>query len=165
METSKYTEQNPWKNSEWVIYGEGFLPVTILNNECIHKLISRFYYLLKRLILRNSSEWLLPSNLHLVYIMLVQHFIVLSLFQFLMTSSEFTEHFPWLNKVNYPISGRNYFTVLLLYVMGQQDYVNEKCPHFTVYGVFPYFFFFLLMEADLQEFVDCFKLTNDKFLL
>ena len=76
------------------------------------------------------------------FIMLVQHFIALSLFQFLMTSSEFTEHFPWLNKVNYPISGRNYFTVLLLYVMGQQDYVNEKCPHFTVYGVFPNFFFF-----------------------
>ena len=37
---------------------------------------------------------------------------VLSLFQFLMTLCEFTEHLPGSNKVCYPISGRSNFTVI-----------------------------------------------------
>ena len=41
---------------------------------------------------------------------LVQHFITSSLFQFLMTPSTFTEHFPGLNKVHYPITAE---TILL----------------------------------------------------
>ena len=64
-------------------------------------------------ILRNTSKWLLLSNLHLVYFMLIQHFIASSLFQLLMTSSKFTEDFPGSSKVYYPLSGRNDFTVLL----------------------------------------------------
>ena len=52
------------------------------------------------------SEWLLPSNLQQ---WLTQHFVALSLFQFLMTSSEFTEHFSGLNKACYPVFDRKDF--------------------------------------------------------
>ena len=51
--------------------------------------------------------------------MLVQHFIALSLFQFqIITSSKFTEHFLWSNKVDSLISGRN-DTVLLISQWGR----------------------------------------------
>ena len=40
---------------------------------------------------------------------------------------------PGLNKAQYRISGRNDFTVLLMHVVGRQNYINEKCPHFTIY--------------------------------
>ena len=65
---------------------------------------------------------------------------MLSLFQLLMTSSEFTEHFLELNKVYYPISGRNNFTVLLASVVDWQDYINEKCPSLCRMFFFIYFF-------------------------
>ena len=47
---------------------------------------------------KKISERLLMSSLHPVYFSTVQHFIALSLFQFLMTSSKFVEHFPGSNK-------------------------------------------------------------------
>ena len=50
-----------------------------------------------------------------------------------MTSSEFTEDFSGLNKVHYPSSDRNDFTVVITSVMGQQNYINIKCPYFTMY--------------------------------
>ena len=58
---------------------------------------------------------------------------MLSLFQFLVTSSEFTEHFPGLNKVHYHISGRNDFTVPLTSVVGRQNHSYEKYPDYTIY--------------------------------
>ena len=60
----------------------------------------------------------------------------LSLFQLLMTLSKFTEHLPGWNKVRYPISGRNDFTVLLRSVVGRQNYIYEKYPLYTIYDVF-----------------------------
>ena len=63
--------------------------------------VFRFLLSLKKAFLRNTSEWLLPSNLQHS---LVEHFVVSSLFQFLMISLEFTDHFPGSNKVHYPIS-------------------------------------------------------------
>ena len=46
------------------------------------------------------------------------------LFQFLMMSSEFTENFPELNKVHYPTSDRKNFTLVLMSVVDQQNYIN-----------------------------------------
>ena len=70
---------------------------------------------------QDSTECLFPSNLQYS---LIEHFVVSSLFQFLMTSSEFTEHFPGLNKVHYPISDRKDLTLLLTSVVGRQNYIN-----------------------------------------
>ena len=53
-----------------------------------------------------------------------------------MTLSEFTEHLPGSNKVRYPISGRNNFTVLLRSVVDRQNYIYEKYPLYTIYDVF-----------------------------
>ena len=58
-------------------------------------------------------------------------FFASSLFQYLITS-EFTELFPGLNKVHYPISDRKDFTVVLTFVVGRQNHINVKCPHFTI---------------------------------
>ena len=41
-----------------------------------------------------------------------------------MTSSKFTEHFSGSNKVHYPISNRNNFTVKIMPVVGQQNYIT-----------------------------------------
>ena len=76
---------------------------------------------LKKTFLRNTSEWLLLSNLQHSR---VQHFVASSLFQFLMTSSEFTEHFPGSNKVHYPISDRKDVTLVLTPVLGRQIHIN-----------------------------------------
>ena len=53
-----------------------------------------------------------------------------------MTLCEFTEHLAGLNKVCYPMSGRNYFTVLLRSVVGGQNYIYKKYPLYTLYDVF-----------------------------
>ena len=50
-----------------------------------------------------------------------------------MTSSKFTGYYPGSNKVHYPISGRNDFTVLLTSVVDRQNYIIEKSPHFTIH--------------------------------
>ena len=55
---------------------------------------------------------------------------------YLMALSDFTEHFPGSNKVRYPISGRNDFTVLLRSAVGRQNYIYEKYPRYTTYDVF-----------------------------
>ena len=81
-------------------------------------------FLKKYLLKEHTSEWLLTSNLHCS---LVEHFIVSSLFQFLMTSSKFTEHFPGSNKVHFPICDRKDFTLVLRSVVGQQNYINIWC--------------------------------------
>ena len=83
--------------------------------------IFRILHSLKKAFLRNTSEWQLLSNLQLS---LVEHFIVLSLFQFLMVSFEFTDHFSGSNKVHYPISDGKDFTLVLMPVVGQQNYIN-----------------------------------------
>ena len=49
-----------------------------------------------------------------------------------MTSSEFTEHFSGSNKVHYPISNINGFTVVITPV-DRLNYINVECPHFTMY--------------------------------
>ena len=77
-----------------------------------------------------------------------------------MTLSKFTEHLPGSNKVCYPISGRNDFTVVLRSVVGRQNYIYEKYPLYTVYDVFLKKFPFLV-EIDRKEFTDSFKLTNE----
>ena len=42
-----------------------------------------------------------------------------------MTSSEFTEHFPGLNKVHYPIfDGKDFTLVLLMPVVDWKNYIN-----------------------------------------
>ena len=76
---------------------------------------------LKKTFLRNTSEWLLLSNLQHSR---VQHFVASSLFQFLMTSSEYIEHFPGSNKVHYPVSNRKDFTLVLTSAVGRQNYIN-----------------------------------------
>ena len=53
-----------------------------------------------------------------------------------MTLSEFTEHLPGSNKVRYPISGRNDFTVVLRSVVDRQNYIYEKYLLYTIYDVF-----------------------------
>ena len=50
-----------------------------------------------------------------------------------MILSEFTENLPGSNKVHYPISGKNGFTVLLTSVVGLQNYIHEKYPFCTIY--------------------------------
>ena len=55
---------------------------------------------------------------------LVEYFVVSSLFQFLMTSFKFTDHFPGSNKVHYPISDKKDFTLVLTSVVGRQNYIN-----------------------------------------
>ena len=55
---------------------------------------------------------------------------------YLMALSDFTEHLPGSNKVRYPISGRNDFTVLLRSVVGRQNYIFKKYPLSTIYDVF-----------------------------
>ena len=67
-----------------------------------------------------------------------------------MTLCKFTEHLPGLNKVHYPISGRNDFTVLLRSVVGWQNYIYEKYPPYTIYDVF-LSKFILLMVVNLQD--------------
>ena len=78
-------------------------------------------------------------------------------------TSEFTEHLPGSNKVHYPISGRNDFTVLLRSVVGQQYYIYENYPLYTMYDVFLKKFI-LLMEVNLQESTDWFKASVCYFL-
>ena len=95
---------------------------------------SRFCFLLKRPILRNLSEWLLPSNLTRFAFMLKSHCIII--ISISNDISEFTEHLRGSNKVCYPISGRNDFTVLLRSVVGRQNYIYEKYPLYTIYDVF-----------------------------
>ena len=85
------------------------------------QVVFRILLSLKNTFLKNTSEWLLTSNLHCS---LVEHFIVSSLFQFLMTSSKFTEHFPGSNKVHFPICDGKDFTLVLRSVVGQQNYIN-----------------------------------------
>ena len=54
-----------------------------------------------------------------------------------MTLSEFTEHLPGSNKVRYPISGRNDFTVLLRSVVGRQTiYIKNILS--TLYMMFSF---------------------------
>ena len=57
-------------------------------------------------------------------------------FYLMMTLSKFTEHLPGSNKVRYPISGRNDFTVPLRSAVGRQNYIYEKYPPYTTYDVF-----------------------------
>ena len=83
--------------------------------------VFRFLLSLKKAFLRNTSEWLLPSNLQHS---LIEHFVVSSLFQFLMISLEFTDHFPGSNKVHYPISDGKDFTLVFTSVVGRQNYIN-----------------------------------------
>ena len=71
----------------------------------------------KKAFLRNTSEWLLPSNFQHS---LVEHFVASSLFQFLMTSFELTDHFPGSNKVYHPISDGKDLTLVFTYVVGGQ---------------------------------------------
>ena len=51
---------------------------------------------------------------------LIEYFVAssLSLFQFLMTSFEFTDYFPGSNKVHYPISDGKDFTLVFTSVVG-----------------------------------------------
>ena len=76
---------------------------------------------------------MLPSNLQHS---LVQHLVASSLFQFLMTSSEFTEHFSGSDKINDPISDREDITVALKPVVGRLNCINVKCLPFTIHDVF-----------------------------
>ena len=57
-----------------------------------------------------------------------------------MTLSEFNEHLPGWNKVGYPTSGRNNFTVLLGSAVGRQNYIYEKYPLYTMYVFLKKFF-------------------------
>ena len=66
-----------------------------------------------------------------------------------MASSEFTEHLPGSNKVHYPISGRNDFTVSMKNVLASQ------------YMMLSFKKFILLMGTNLQESAYWFKLTNN----
>ena len=65
---------------------------------------------------------------------LIEHFVALSLFQFLMTLSKFTEHFPGPNKVHYPISDGKDFTVVLTAVVDWQNYINVWCIIILIYA-------------------------------
>ena len=58
-----------------------------------------------------------------------------------MTLSEFTEHLPGSNKVRYPISGRNDFTVLLRSVVGRQT-IYMKSILSALYMIFSFKHFF-----------------------
>ena len=111
LKVSKHTKQNPWKKLWMSYFWWRLSPCNFFKKMNLYASRFQDFTLWKRPILRNPSEWLLPSNLLPVYLIPVQYFIVPSLFQFLMTSSEFTEHFPGSNKSYYPISGRNDFTV------------------------------------------------------
>ena len=63
-------------------------------------------------------------------------FVASSFFQYLMTSSEFTEHFPGLSKVPYyPISDRKDFNFVLTSVLGWQNYINVWCIIVWIYDV------------------------------
>ena len=55
---------------------------------------------------------------------------------YLMTLFEFTEGMPGQNRVRYPISGRNDFTVLLGSVVDRHNYIYEKYPLYTIYDAF-----------------------------
>ena len=48
----------------------------------------------------------------------LEHFVASSLFQFLITSFEFNDHFPGSNKVHYPISDGKDFTLVFTSVVG-----------------------------------------------
>ena len=50
-------------------------------------------------------------------------------------SSEFTENFPELNKVHYPTSDRKNFTLVLMSVVDQQNYINIWCMIILIYVV------------------------------
>ena len=79
------------------------------------QVVFRILLSLKKAFSRNTSEWLFPSNLqHL----LVEHFVASSLFQCLITSFEFNDHFPGSNKVHYPISDGKDFTLVFTSVVG-----------------------------------------------
>ena len=56
-----------------------------------------------------------------------------------MTSSEFTEHFPGLNKVHYPISDGKDFTSVLTTVVGWQNYINIWCIIILCFSLKMYF--------------------------
>ena len=129
LEISKHTEQSSWKKlwksyfgwscrlsncnffKNWIIYTGCFQDSTFFKN---------------RLILRNTSEWLLSPNLHMVYLYACSTFHYVIIISFLKTSSKFTEHFQGLNKVHYSVSGRKDFTALLTSVVGQQIFINIK---------------------------------------
>ena len=84
--------------------------------------VFRILLSLKKAFLRNTSEWLLLSKFQHQHTF--THFIALTLFQFLMTSFKFTDHFPGSNKVHYPISDRKDFTLMSMSVVGGQNYIN-----------------------------------------
>ena len=56
--------------------------------------------------------------------------------------SEFTEHFPGLSKVHYPISDRKDFTLVLTTVVGWQNFINVWCIIILIYDVFSLKMFF-----------------------
>ena len=97
------------------------------------QVVSRILLSLKTSFLKSTSGLVLPSNLQHS---LVQHLVASSLFQFLMTSSEFTEHFSGSDKINDPISDREDITVALKSVVGRLNCINVKCLPFTIYDVF-----------------------------
>ena len=71
------------------------------------------------------------------------------------------KHFPGSNKGYYPISGRNNFTVLLTYLVGWQDFINEEYPPY--YICFPLKKFFQKQSTKrLQH--RCFPLNIAKLL-
>ena len=109
-----YKAKSLKKKSEAVIFGEWIYT----------QVVFRILLSLKKPFLKNNSEWLLPSNLQHS---LVEHLVASSLFQFLMISSEFTEHFPGSNEVHYPISDGKDFTLVLTSVVGRQNYINVWC--------------------------------------
>ena len=123
--------------------------------------VFRFLLSLKKAFLRNTSEWLLLSNLQHS---LVEHLVVSSLLQFLMTSLEFTDHFPGSNKVHYPISDGKDFTLVFTSVVGRQNYINIWCIIILIYVFLSKCI--LIMRTNLQESsADWFKLTNEILII
>ena len=118
---------------EGVILGNaaGFLSATFIKNELYMQVIFKILISLKKdlHVLKNTSAWLLPPNLHLVYLYACSTFYCVTIISFSNISFKFMEYFPGSNKVNYP--GRNNFTVMLTYVVGLQYFTKEKSPYFT----------------------------------
>ena len=100
------------KNSDGVIFSEpaGFRPAKLIYTRVVFKILLS----LKKAYFKEPLWMAASVRSHPVYIYakitLRCHYFN---FYLMMTLSKFTEHLPASNKVRYPISGRNDFTVLL----------------------------------------------------
>ena len=105
---------------EGVISGNaaGFLSATFTKNELYMQVIFKILISLKKdlHVLKNTSAWLLPPNLHLVYLYACSTFYCVTIISFSNISFKFMEYFPGSNKVK---------------LVGLQNFTKEKSPYFT----------------------------------